>query len=207
MKLYYFETPNGRKACAVAKHLGLDIDYQLIDLSKGEQRAPTFLKDNPNGKIPALVDGDQCIWESNAIMCYLADKAGSDLWPRDERALDVIRWLSWDLAHFSRHAGTLTFENYIKPAFGIGEPDEAATEEATTYFRQFAAVLNDHLADKDFIVGNALSVVDFAVGAFLPYAKEAKIPLDEFPNVARWHERLMALPAWQDPFPERQQAA
>jgi glutathione S-transferase len=201
MKLYYFFTPNGKKACGVAKHLGLDIDYRLTDLSKGEQKNPAYLADNPNGKIPLLVDGDNKVWESNAIMCYLADKAGSDLWPRDERLLDVIRWLSWDLAHFSRHAGTLTFQNVIKPKYGIGEPDRAATQEATGFFRQFAGVLDAHLADQDYIVGNGLSVVDFAADTFLSDAEEAEIPLAEFANVSRWHERMMDLPAWRNPYP------
>ncbi|MDX1563202.1 MAG: glutathione S-transferase family protein, partial [Gammaproteobacteria bacterium] len=156
---------------------------------------------NPNGKIPALADGDRCIWESNAIMCYLADKAGSDFWPRDDRALDVIRWLCWDAAHFSRHAGTLTFENYIKPHFGIGEPNTAAVNEALGHFRQFAIVLNDHLEGKEFVVGDKLSVVDFAIGAFLPHADDAGMPLGEFANIKRWHDGLMQLPAWKDPFP------
>ena len=159
MKLFYFPTPNSRKVCAVAKHLGSNVEYVHVDLSKGAHKQPDFLAVNPNGKAPALQDGDNHIWESNAIMCYLADNAGSDLWPRDERQIDIIRWLSWDTAHFSRHAGALLFQNFIKPAFGLGEPDQAAVEEATGFFRQFAGVLNEHLKGRDYIVGNKLREV------------------------------------------------
>ena len=77
MKLYYFETINGQKACAVAKYLDAPVEYVRVDLSKGEHKAPGYLAINPNGKIPALVDGETNLWESSAIMCYLALKAKS----------------------------------------------------------------------------------------------------------------------------------
>ncbi|MGI9405689.1 MAG: glutathione S-transferase N-terminal domain-containing protein, partial [Hyphomicrobiaceae bacterium] len=80
MKLYYFETPNARKPCAVAKHLGSPVDFVRLDLSSGEQKEPAFLAVNPNGKVPALHDADVRLWESHAIMAYLAHKAGSGLW-------------------------------------------------------------------------------------------------------------------------------
>ena len=201
MKLYYFQTPTSRKACAVAKHLGFKPEYQLVDLSKGAQHAPEFLKVNPNGRAPALDDDGRIIWESNAIMCYLAEKAGSDLFPRDERLLEVIRWLSFDLAHFSRFTGLLFFERLIRAQANMGQPDERAIEEALGFFRRNAAVLEQHLAGRAYVVGNGLTVVDFALAAFLPHAKDAGIPLSEFPNVERWHNKMMELPAWADPFP------
>ncbi len=113
MKLYYFETPNTRKPCAVAKYLGSPVEFVLLDPAKQEHKTPEFLAINPNGKVPALKDGEAKLWESSAIMCYLADKAGSDLWPKDERQIDIIRWFSWDTAHFSRHAGTLFFQYVV----------------------------------------------------------------------------------------------
>ena len=201
MRLYYFETPNARKACAAARHLDAPVEFVRIDLTKGEHKTPAFLAINPNGKIPALEDGEVRLWESMAIMCYLADKTGSSLWPKDARQIEVIRWLSWDLAHFSRHAGTLFFQRVIKPHFGLGAPDLAVIDEATGFFRQFAGVLNSHLEERAYLVGDELTVADFAVGAFLPHAHEAKLPLDEFAGISRWYARLEALPAWREPFP------
>ena len=85
MKLYYAEVLNPQKACAVARHLNSPVEFVAVDLARGEQRQPDFLAINPNGKVPALTDGDRSLWESNAIMAYLAEKAGSDLWPHDGR--------------------------------------------------------------------------------------------------------------------------
>jgi glutathione S-transferase len=202
MKLYYAETMNPRKVCAVAKHLGLPIEFVRVDLRNGEQRTPDYLAINPNGKVPLLIDGDLHLWESTAIMVHLAVKAGSDLWPSDARGqVEVLRWLSWDLTHFSRHGATLYFEHVIKAYIGLGEPRPAAVEEATGFFRNFAAVLDAHLATREFLVDGKLSIADFSVGVLLPWAREARLPIEEFPNVVRWHERMLALPAWREPFP------
>jgi glutathione S-transferase len=207
VKLYYFETLNPRKACAVARYLGSPVEYMRVDLGAGEQRRPEYLALNPNGKVPTLVDGDRVIWEADAIMCYLSDKAGSDLWPKGDRQIDVVRWLSWDARHFTRHAGTLYFQNLIKPALKLGDPDPAAVAEATGYFRQFATVLNDHLRGRRFVVGDGVTVADFALATSLPYAEPAGLPLRDFLEVERWHARLEEIPAWREPFPALGRAA
>ncbi|HWX67044.1 MAG TPA: glutathione S-transferase family protein [Rhodanobacter sp.] len=202
MKLYYAETFNPRKPCAVAKYLGSPVEYVRVDLAHGEQMKPAYLALNPNGKVPLLIDGDTQLWESGAIMAHLAVKAGSELWPSDRAAqVEVLRWLSWDAAHFSRHGGTLYFEYVIKPYLGMGEPNTAAVDEASGFFKRFAAILDAHLATHDWLVGDRLSIADFAVSTPLGWATEARLPLDGFDHIGRWHERLMALPAWREPFP------
>ena len=156
---------------------------------------------NPNAKVPVLLDAGKVLWESNAIMCYLAAKAGSDLWPRDERQIEVTRWLMWDTTEFAPQAGTLYFEHIIKPRFGMGKPDPAEIRKATQGFLRYAAVLEGHLRGRRYLVSEALSVADFAVAITLPYAKEARLPLDDFPEIQRWHAGLNALEAWREPFP------
>lgn len=207
MKLYYFETINGKKACAVARHLALPVEFIRIDLAKGEQKSPDYLAINPNGKIPALTDGDLKLWEADAIMCHLARVAGSDLWPADERAVEVMRWLSWNTAHFTRHAGTLYFEHLVKPRFGLGEQNQNAITEATGFVLQFGRVLDDHLRGRKFLLGDTLTIADFSVAVTVPYADKAHIPLEGFTEILRWHDRLNELPAWREPFPERAAAA
>lgn len=201
MKLFYSETLNPRKACAVAKYLNSPVEYVYVDLAKLENRTPQFLGINPNGKVPVLQDGETTLWEANAIMCHLARVAGSDIWPSDERQIDVMRWLSWNSEHFTRHAGTLYFQHLIKPFLGMGEPDAAVVAEAQKWVRQFGSVLNNHLHGRKYLVGDKLSVADFAVAITLPYAKDARIPIGEFPEIVRWHTQLTELPAWRDPFP------
>jgi len=207
MKLYYCETLNPRKACAVARFLDLPVDFVRIDLARGEHKSPQFLALNPNGKVPVLQDGDLVLWEANAIMCHLSDKAKADLWPHDARQVEVMRWLSWDAHHFTRHAGTLYFEYIIKPRIGMGAPDNEAVEAATGQFKVFAQVLEEYLSGRTFLVGETLSVADFAVAVTLPYAQAAHLPLDDFPAIRRWHARLDELPAWRQPFPEPAKAA
>lgn len=207
MKLYYFDVLNPRKVCALARYLNLPVEFVHVDLGKGAHKTPAFLAMNPNAKVPVLVDGATTLWESNAILCYLARKAGSDLWPADERQFEVLRWLMWDATEFAPQAGTLYFEHVIKSRFGIGGPDPAEVQQATQGFLRFAAVLEAHLRGRSFLVGEALSVADFAVAISLPYAQQAQLPLQDFPEIRRWHAQMNALPAWREPFPERPQPA
>jgi glutathione S-transferase len=209
MKLYYAETLNPRKACAVAKYLNTEVDFVHVDLARGENRTPEFLALNPNGKVPVLEleSGRGALWESNAIMCHLARIAGSDLWPGDERQVEVMRWLSWDSQHFTRHAGSLYFEHVIKPAIGLGRPDPSAVAEAEGFFKRFAAVLEAHLSGRRWLVGETLTIADFAVAVTLPYAGPAHLPLDGLDEIQRWHAQLNALPAWREPFPSAEAAA
>ena len=204
MKLYYSETVNPRKACAVARYLNSPLEFVLVDLARGEHKTPAFLAINPNGRLPVLQDGELILWEANAIMCYLSDRAGAGLWPHDASQVEVMRWLSWDMQHFSRPAGTLYFENLIRPAIGMGAPDAAAVAAASATFRHSAAILDVHLRTRRFLLGDKLTVADFAMASTLPYAGDARIPLAEFPAIAAWHARLQALPAWRAPFPDRQ---
>ena len=137
MKLYYAETMNPRKTCATAKHLGIRLEYEKIELGKGEQKHPAFLARNPNGKVPVLVDGDLTLWESLAIMVHLSNVAGSDLWPANDpsRQVEVLRWTTWGSLHFGPHASVFYFERIIKPRLLGLSPDDAAIERATPAFR------------------------------------------------------------------------
>lgn len=201
MQLYYYETLNPRKVCALARHLGSRVEFVRVDLAKGEHKSPAFLAINPNGKVPALTDGAVKLWEADAIMGYLARAAGSQLLPTDERLIDVLRWLSWSANHFTRHAGNLYFQHIIKPDFLKAAPDPAAVEEASGFLKQFGAVLDAHLAGRTYLVGDALTIADFSVAVTLPYMEKAKLPLGGFKEIARWHDRLNELPAWRQPFP------
>jgi glutathione S-transferase len=207
MKLHYFETINGRKACVAAKHLNAPVEFVHVNLGKGENSTPAYLALNPNGKVPVLETATGSIWESNAIMAYLARHTGSELLPTDERITEVIRWLTWSSEHFNRYASRVYFENLVKAHFNIGPADAAMVEEANGYIRKYGAILNDHLKGRRYVVGDALTIADFAVGAALPYVERAKIPLDGCTESARWGDRLNELPAWRDPYPATKAAA
>ncbi len=202
MKLYYCDLLSAHKACAVAGYLKAPVEFVYLDVTKGEHCTPAMLALNPSAKVPTLVDGDQVVTESDAVICHLSDRMDSGLWPQDRASqLELVRWFSWNAMHFGRAGGALYFENIIKPRFRIGPADPAEVENALSEFRRFAAVLDAHLAQRKWVLGDALSVADFSLAGALPYAKAGLMPLDEFPQVKRWHDQLCEFEAWRHPFP------
>ncbi len=143
MKIYDSQfSPSCRKVRAVAFELDLKPQYVPVDLFGGGQREPAFLALNQNALVPVLVDGDLVLWESNAILGYLAH--GTRLLPtgRRERA-EVDRWSSWQLAHIGPAVFKVAFERYLKPRIGKGAADEAVVAEGTHEFRRLVAVLEE----------------------------------------------------------------
>ncbi|HEY8943154.1 MAG TPA: glutathione S-transferase family protein [Polyangiaceae bacterium] len=204
MKLHYMRSMNPRKACVVAKHLELPVEYVLIDVARGGLQRPEYLALNPNGLAPVLEVEGRTIWESAAIMVYFALRAGSELWPvRDpNKQVDVVRWMTWDAWQFGPCAGTFYFEHLIKPHLLKLPTDAEAVRQQLEPFHRLARVLDSHLRDHEFLANDALSLADFCVGVLLPWAEEIHLPIAEYPNVQRWHARLMELPAWRNPWPE-----
>jgi glutathione S-transferase len=203
MKLYQNPlSPNCRKVLAVAKHVGVELELQTLDFTKGEHRAPEFLALNPNGKVPVLVDGDLHLWESNAIMAYLAGQQDTELWPKSAARYDILRWQYWQLGHWGPAIDTVTYERVLKPAMGIGEPDEGKIAQGLKDFDRYAKVLDRHLEGRSFLVGDGLTLADFAVAAPLTYAGPGQLPLGDHPNVEAYNKRLSEVPAWRDTAPK-----
>lgn len=204
MKLYtnHF-SPNCRKILGVAAHAGLSIDQEFVDLFKGAQKQPDFLAINPNGKVPVLVDGDTTLWESNAITCYVAGKADSDLWPKSNQRYDILRWMFWESNHWSRAIGTVIGQKI----FNADNPDQAIIDKGIAEFRTFASVLDHHLSGRDFVSGEALTVADFSIAVWLGYTQVCELPVSEFGNIGAWNERLSSLPAWNEMHPPQPKAA
>jgi len=210
MKLYGFPaSPNTWKVRALASYLKTPLEFELVDLTKGAQRSPAYLAINPTGRTPTLVDGDFRLWESNAILQYLAAKSASPLWPSDVQArADVSRWQFWQLAHWGAEAcQPITFQRLVKKFLNLGPPDEMVLANATECFNKEAAMLDAHLAKQKYLVGNALTVADFAVAAPLFYAKQAEMPLGAYGNLRGWFERVAALPCWSETAPQLPAAA
>lgn len=203
MKLYINPmSPNSRKVTATAKHLDLDCEIQIIDLANGENKKPEFLAINPNGKLPALEDDGFTLWESNAMMGYLCGKTDTTLWPKSNARYDILRWMNWELAHWGRWISSYGFETFLKGMLGMGEPDEAKMKEAAGFIARFATVLDDHLGAQDFLVGDSLTIADFAVASHLTYRIPGKLPLDDYKNILAWDARLGEIPAWRDTAPQ-----
>jgi len=202
MRLYLFPI-SGRVLGIVAlkNHLALDCELRPIDLSRGDQLTPDYLALNPNRKMPTLKEGEFVLWESNAILFYMATKRPeSGLWPSDERGqADVLRWLAWESAHWDAEScGMVAFEKASKAVLGLGAPDPAFIARGEQNFLRFATVLDDHLHGKAWLIGERLTIADFSIGGLVPTASRLGLPLARFSEISRWYERLAALPAWQN---------
>ncbi len=198
---YYWPTPNGWKVAIMLEETGLDYRLIPLNIGKGEQFSPEFLAISPNNRMPAIVDHDPPpaygagepvpVFESGAILLYLAEKTGRFL-PEHPRARnETLEWLFWQVGNQGPMAGQLShFVNYAE-----GEHPYSHKRYADEYNRCLG-VLERRLADKEFIVGE-YSVADMIAWPWVLIAKPLGQPLDEFPNVRRWRHAVKQRPAVQ----------
>jgi glutathione S-transferase len=192
-----------------AHHLGVDIELVLIDLARGAQRAPSFVRMNPNAKVPVLEDRGFILWESHAIMQYFADLTpGQALYPQDLRArADVNRWLFWSSHHFSPAVGMLGWERIVKKILGAGEPDPAAEKRGDALVGELAKILDGHLAGKEWVAQDHLTLADLSLASPLMIAGPARLPITGYANLMAWFERVQTLDAWKRTEPTDVRAA
>ena len=200
MKLYFSRNYNPRLAVAAARYLEAPVTYEHASPFAPGQRE-RFLKLNPNQSIPILDVGERTIWEADAIACYLSLRAGSPFWPTGGDTLpEVVRWLSWGHGKFVAACDLVHFERVTKQRYRMGAIRPDLVETGLADFATSAAILEQHFAQADWLVGKAVTYADFRVACVLPYADIAGLPLADFPRVQAWHDRLMDIPAWRDPF-------
>lgn len=200
IKIHAFPlSPRGFKVLAVAEHVGADYEFVFCDLMKGATRRPEFAALNPNAKMPVLEDGAFKLWESNAIIQYLAERfPESGLVPKEPMArADVARWLFWESTTWDPAFAILVFENVAKGLLIGKGPDPAEVEKGNKAVIAAAAILDAHLAQTRFVTGAEVSLADFALGSSLIAADQAQAPLQKFTHIARWYDALSALPAWR----------
>jgi glutathione S-transferase len=198
MKLYVLPgSLNSRKPLAVIHHL--DLPVEIVPVTVAELHAPAFRAINPNAMAPALVDGAVKLWESNAIGVYLSECTDDmSLFPRNAtQRLDILRWLYWEAIHFNGAIGTMVFETVVKLLNDLGETDMPAVARAERDFHRFAPVLDAHLADRKYVVGDTLTYADFAVASCEPYRDRLPVSFAAYPNILRFYDRIADLPAWR----------
>jgi glutathione S-transferase len=203
MKIYWIKAQAPRRVLALVKHLGIKADLIEKDLMGGGLKTPDYAALNPNMKAPTLVDGDFVLWEASAIMAHLCIKAGSDMWPAHDPAeqVEVLRWLSWNDCHWSGAVDAFYFEHIVKATFGMGPPDSELLKKSSPKLMRWAKVLDGHLAGRSHVACGRLTIADFQCASMASYWRESKMPFEEFPNIVRWIDNLMKVPAWADPWP------
>jgi GST-like protein len=196
IELHAFDTPNGRKISVALEEMGLPYRVHVVDITQGEQFAPAFLKISPNNKIPAIVDPDGpagapvSVFESGAILVYLAEKTGMFL-PRDPVArIAVFEWLMFQMGGFGPMPGQvhhfIALEDPQQRRYGL--------ERFMAETRRLYGVMDRRLADHAFFAG-ALSIADFAIVGWVWRHPRHQVDLADFPHVQRWYQAMMARPA------------
>ena len=202
MKLYRHPFSScSRRALLTVLELGIASRVELvtIELEKGAQRAPSYLKLNPNGKVPVLEHDGLVLWESHAIMQYLADVTpGQTLLPADPRGrADVTRWMFWNAHHFTAGVSTLNREHMVKKLMGRGDPDPVEVERGEGLVKTFGAVLDAHLEGKQWICADRLTLADLSIAAELASIERAKLPVGDFANLRAWFSRVSSRDSWR----------
>jgi len=200
MQLYYNPlSSSARRVMMVAAHLDAPLEMRLVtNMLEPAQRAE-LLRVNPNAKVPVLVDGEFVLWESYAIMQYLAEKTpGQTVYPADLQArMDVNRWMFWNAQHWAPALSIFNWENHIKRWLGMGGADPAAIARGQTEVARFGAVLDAQLKDRQWVCGDALSLADFTLAAPLADMEESGMPVTGYANLMAWFARVKELPAWK----------
>ena len=197
--LYYWPTPNGHKITIALEEMGLPYRLKPVNIAKGDQFTPDFLAISPNNKMPAIVDhqpgdggGPQSVFESGAILLYLAQKTGR-LLPADPRArIEVMEWLFWQMAGLGPMSGQMGHFSVYAP-----EPIPYAMERYDSEVRRLHRVMDKRLSQVHWLGGDGYSIADIAAWPWIEVYAKRPPDFDAFPHLARWHAAIAARPAVQ----------
>ncbi|MET0204488.1 MAG: glutathione binding-like protein [Casimicrobiaceae bacterium] len=195
IELHAFDTPNGRKISVALEEMALPYTIKIVDIGKGQQFDPEFLKISPTGKIPAIIDTQGpggapiSVFESGAILIYLGEKTGR-FWPRELRQrITVLEWLMFQMGNFGPMPGQVhhfaAVENEDDRRYGLARYSKET--------RRLYAVMDGRLATRDYFA-DELSIADYAILGWAWRHPRHKVDLADYPNVRRWYEAMMARP-------------
>lgn len=195
IELHTFDTPNGRKISVALEEMGLPYSVHVVDITRGEQHDPAFVRLSPNHKIPAIVDPDGpggkpiSVFESGAILFYLGEKTGK-FWPSDLRArTTVMEWLMFQMGGFGPMPGQvhhfIALEDETSRTYGL--------KRYMAETRRLYGVMDARLAEREYFA-DELSIADFAIVGWAWRHERHKVDLADFPHVQRWYQTMMARP-------------
>ncbi|MDX1512208.1 MAG: glutathione S-transferase N-terminal domain-containing protein [Gammaproteobacteria bacterium] len=197
IELYTWATPNGRKASIMLEELGLPYNMHAVDISKGEQHEPDFLAISPNNRIPAIVDPEGpdgeplSLFESGAILIYLAEKTGSDLLPSKGRDRAItLQWLMWQMGGVGPMFGQ-AHHFLFQPKEDVPYGKKRYHDETKRLYR----VMNKRLEEAEYLAGEFYSVADIATYPWVARYPRHQVDLGDYPSVKRWFDEISKRPA------------
>lgn len=191
IKFYFHPTPNPMKIALFLAETGLEYELVPVDTLKGEQHLPEFRKVNPNGKLPAIDDEGTVVFDSNAILLYLAEKTGKFLGKEEDKG-QLLSWLMFIASGLGPYSGQSVHFQHAAPE-QLPYPINRYRKEAERHYQ----VLNDHLAGKEFIVGEEYTIVDIAAWGWIDRVAMVlgEGALESFPELNRWFNSINSRPA------------
>lgn len=192
-------TINSRKVLAGLDLLESKYELKKVDYFKGEQKSDWFTKINPHATVPAAVDGDLTLTESNAILAYAADsqKNAGTAYPTDLKKRSKINaWLLWESSAWFPSCYVYLVENVVKPLLSA-KPDQAKLDGEAPRWKALAKILDTQLAKTKYLTGDDVTIADIAVASPFHLPKESGFPTEDFPNLVRWMDNIQSLPCWQ----------
>jgi len=196
--LFYWPTPNGHKISIALEEMGLDYQVHYVDIGAGDQFTEAFLKISPNNKMPAIIDQDGpdgqpvSVFESGAILLYLAQKTGKLMPSSPAEQIEMTEWLMWQMGGFGPMLGQAHHFNFYAP-----EKIDYAMNRYSTEANRLYKVLDTRLDGRDYIVGDALSIVDIAVLPWTRTYERQNVDIEDYPRVKRWILSLNERPSVQ----------
>ncbi|MGL6210011.1 MAG: glutathione S-transferase family protein [Paracoccaceae bacterium] len=198
MKLYCFGESGNADKCALAlTFAGVEWEPVFVDFFNGEARKPAFREINPMGEVPVLVDGDTTLTQSGVILDYISSKTGKLGGKSAAERREVLRWLFWDNHKLSTQIGTTRFlANFLpedkRPA-GVIPFQQGRLKAAYT-------ILNDHLANRPWVAGAAMTIADLSLCGYLYYPEPFGFDRKDWPHIDAWLDRIAGQPGWKHPY-------
>ncbi len=182
----------------VANYLQIPYEFHEVNLREGEHRTPAYLKTNPYGKIPAIEDNGFNLAESNAIICYLASKQKSELYPQDiqQRAL-VDQWLDFSAQHVAMTTSKIMRNTYFYK-FINAPRDDHSLEEGRTFVNQYLPIIEQQLTTHTYIAGKTLTLADFSLLSALDVCEVVEVDLSAYKQITAWRKNLMGQSFYTD---------
>ncbi len=201
IKLYSWPQSSGTRIAWALEELGLPYEYMALDAKKGEHRSAEYLKLNPQGKVPALVDDDELLFESGAILLHLGNRYGveKNLWPaaKGQARADAVCWTVWAMTELGPYMLQYLYHGLDTPiSFKPADRSKAAAEYSHSQLDRLLAALEARLDGREYVLGG-FSLADVAAASWLALGTAFGVSLERYPRVAAWLKRCLDRPAFK----------